>query len=81
MTNDEGATYKRVWVGQTFYTFDFYPGRNDVMIGYNQEMKTIWGSVDGGLSWFRMVEAVEQYQVGDKGNCNRIYLYKHSNRS
>lgn len=68
ITNDEGATYMRVWVGQTFYSFDFYPGRNDVMVGYNQEAKSVWGSVDGGVHWFRMVEQLEQYQVGEKGN-------------
>ena len=68
VTNDEGATYTRVSVGQNFYSFDFYPGSNDVMVGYNQEMKSIWGSVNGGLSWFKMVQQVEQYEIGEKGN-------------
>ena len=65
VSKDEGGSYTHV-TGVGFYWFDFYPGSDMVMAGYKRE-GSIWGSNDGGLNWYQLLDEVEQFEFRDKG--------------
>ena len=65
VSRDEGETYERVGTQVGFSWLDYFPGSNTVLAAYDSSGRTLWGSVDGGGSWFKMRDGVYKYAFGD----------------